>query len=171
MRMTTETNTSATKTKQVETKAGLKAYQDAAVASARHGMPQHEGSLTPTGSVYYVHRTNAEALEHYVALHAQGYRLEHSHPVMVDNMHGYTLNKSDALFAKDEPAIRARAALDYKKAIAAYNAELDKAIADEAAVVLEVARRETDRLTALTATVRADLARAADPRFHRASIT
>lgn len=165
MKMTIETNTSATK--QVETKAGLKAYQDAAVASARHGMPQHEGSLTPTGSVYYVHRTNAEALEHYVTLHAQGYRLEHSHPVMVDNMHSFTLNKNDELFAKDEPTIRARAAQDYAKSIAAHNLELDRAIATEAAIVAEVNRRETDRLAALTAQVRMDLQRAADPRFAR----
>ena len=68
MKMTIETNTSA---RQVETKAGLKEFQDQAVAIARLGMPQHEGSLTPTGSVYYVHITNAEALEHYVELHAQ----------------------------------------------------------------------------------------------------
>lgn len=142
----------------------LKAEQaqfiEQAIELARNAPAALEGSLDPTGSVEFYHRTVHEALEHYADLKADGWLLEHTAPVLYNKLFSIACKKPDHIFELDKSQIARRAEQAYLKAVEDHNKEAQR-IRDKAAFVeSELQRIEKER----QATLRTDLERQFDNR-------
>lgn len=135
-------------------------YIEQAIERARTAPAVYEGSLNPTGSTEFFHRTLHEALEHYADLKADGWTLEHTAPVFFNNLHSFVANKPDHVFENDKPMIAQRAEQAYIKQVEDHNKEAQR-LKDKAAFVeAEFQRIEAER----QANLRADLERQFDSR-------
>lgn len=143
------------------------AYIAQAIKLARVGAPAYEGSLDPTGSTVFYNRTPHEAFEKYALLAAEGWTLIHTIPVLTGGLHDFSATKPEAVFQLDIPQITARAEAAYKAGIESHNAAVARQERDEAEVMAEFERRETERKAQLMADIRADLSNQQNPRFKR----
>jgi len=121
------------------------AFVSQAIEQARIGAPSYEGSLDPTGSTVFYHRTTHEALEHYADLKALGWSLMHHVPVMTKGIFEFAASKPDDVFALDIPQIEARAIAAYLAGIARHNAQIERQARDDAEIMAEFERREEAR--------------------------
>lgn len=125
------------------------AYVQDAIDRARAAPAAHEGSLDPTGSTLFYHRTVHEALEHYADLKAEGWSLEHTAPVFYDKLHSFVAVKPNHVFEKDIPQIAARAEQAYLKVVEDHNKQAKKLQERQAFIESEFERREAERQAAL----------------------
>ena len=126
-------------------------YIEQAITLARTANPSYEGSLDPTGSTLFQHRTIHEAFEHYASLKADGWTLEHAIPVCFDKLHSFVANKPDHVFEIDKPLIAHRAEQAYIKEVEDHNKEAQH-LKDRAAFVeYEFQRSEEERKAAYRA--------------------
>lgn len=126
-------------------------YIEQAIERARHAAPSYEGSLDPTGSTLFQHRTVHEAFEHYADLKSDGWTLEHAIPVCFDKLHSFVANKPDHVFETDKPMIAQRAEQAYLKQVEDHNKEAQR-LKDKAAFVeSELQRLEAKRQADLRA--------------------
>jgi hypothetical protein len=135
-------------------------YIQRAIEIARTAPAQYEGSVNPTGSTEFFHRTMHEALEHYATLKADGWTLQHTAPVFYNKLHSFVAIKPDHVFEADKALIVQHAEQAYIKEIEAHNKEAQR-LKDKAAFVeSEFQRIEAERQAAL----RADLEKQYDNR-------
>lgn len=151
-------------------KAEQAAYITRAIEIARVAAPAYEGSLDPTGSTVFYNRTSHEAFEKYANLKAAGWELIHNIPVLTGGLHDFSAKKPEAVFELDIPTITARAEAAYKAEIDSHNAAVARQERDEAEVMAEFERRETERKAKLMAEIRADLSSQQNPRFKRSDL-
>ncbi|MFV3283160.1 hypothetical protein ACNFCI_03720 [Pseudomonas sp. NY15356] len=139
-------------------------YIRRAIEIARTAPAAYEGSLDPTGSTIFQHRTIHEALEHYADLKAQGWELEHLTPACNDKLFSFSAKKPEHVFEQDILQIAARAEKAYLKEIEIHNKEAQR-LKDKAAFIeAEFNRLEEER----KASLRAELERQFDSRVqHR----
>lgn len=133
----------------------LKAEQaefiEQAILLARTAPAAYEGSLNPTGSTEFYHKTVHEALEHYADLKADGWTLEHTVPVLYNNLHSFVAIKPDHVFEADKALIAQRAEQAYIKEVEAHNKETQR-LKDKASYVeSEFQRLEAKRQADLRA--------------------
>lgn len=142
----------------------LKAEQaefiEQAIVLARTAPAAYEGSLNPTGSTEFYHKTVHEALEHYADLRAEGWTLEHTAPVFYNNLHSFVAIKPDHIFEADKALIAQRAEKAYIKEVEDHNKQAQKLKDKSAFVEAEFQRLEAER----QATLRAELEKQYDNR-------
>ena len=147
-----------------QTRKVLKAEQaehiQLAIEIARTAPAQHEGTVLPTGSTIFQHRTIHEALEHYADLKAQGWQLEHLNPACYDRLFSFVAKKPEHIFEQDIPQIALNAEKDYLKIVEDHNKQAKQLQERQAFIEEEFERREEQRKAAL----RAELAREYDNR-------
>jgi hypothetical protein len=131
-----------------------------AIDRARTAPPAYEGSLDPTGSVEFLHKTIHEAFEHYADLKAQGWQLEHSIPVCANKLFSFVAIKPDEVFEADIPQIAVRAEQAYAREVESHNKEAQKHKERAEFIESEFKRLEEQRMTQL----REDLAKQYDNR-------
>jgi len=125
------------------------AYVQDAIDRARTAPAAYEGSLDPTGSTLFHHRTVHEALEHYADLKADGWSLDHGALVFDDKLYSFIAIKPSDVFEKDIPQIALRAEAAYIREVEAHNREAKKLQERAEFIKTEFARREAERQQAL----------------------
>ncbi|WP_415769222.1 hypothetical protein [Pseudomonas sp. LB3P38] len=122
-----------------------------AIEIARTAPAQYEGSVNPTGSTEFYHRTVHESLEHYADLKANGWTLEHTAPAFYNKLYSFVAVKPDHVFEADKALIAQRAEQAYIKQVEDHNKEAQR-LKDKATFVeSEFQRLEAERLAALRA--------------------
>ncbi|MBF8731944.1 hypothetical protein IRZ59_16020 [Pseudomonas guariconensis] len=120
-------------------------YIQRAIEIARNAPAQYEGSLHPTGSTIFQHRTIHEALEHYADLKAQGWELEHLTPACYDKLFSFSAKKPEHVFEQDIPQIVLNAEKMYLREVEEHNKQAKKLQERKAFVEQEFARLEEER--------------------------
>ncbi|MNJ21183.1 hypothetical protein D3C77_155290 [compost metagenome] len=135
-------------------------YIEQAIEFARTDVPQHEGSVQPTGSTIFYVRTIHEALERYADLKAEGWTLQHGIPALDVAPLSFVAIKPDQVFETDKALIAKRAEQAYLREVEAHNKEAQRLKDKSAFVEAEFQRLEAER----QATLRAELEKQYDNR-------
>lgn len=135
-------------------------YIEQAIELARVGNPTYEGSLHPTGSVEFFHRTIAEGMEHWGQLVQDGWTLIHEIPMFADKKFSFCARKPNHVFELDKVHIAQLAEKAYLKEVEDHNKQAKKLQERQAFIEQEFERREEER----KAQLRVELAREYDNR-------